>query len=554
VGHVRTDGVPSPTGSGACPPILSRLAVRGWLGTQRGRGLGTDRHPARHVVLVRLVDLVPRLGRTQPEVLNVEAEDVEDRVIRDRPSSIRERVADPASLARPFRLGDVHVAPPGVGKHEPDESGADHQPDDQQPPVELGIHPGRVQGTARASRCGTPPLLPTAAGAQFTGRRGATSGAERPLHSLSMIDITPDPVFIRLFGFPVYWYGIAYAVGLAAVYWVLVREARFRGLDEDLLGTGMVIVAIAALAGGRLYHVIDQWALYRDNPITAVLPLTVQPDGSYAFAGFTGLGVPGGIITGTLAAWWYVRRHRQSFWRWADVVAPGLFVMQAIGRIGNFFNQELYGPPTTLPWGIRIDCAHRTLDYPCASFPLTTTHFHPLFLYESLSGLLGFVVLVWLARRWSSRLVPGDLLLIFFLWYGLTRFALEGFRSGNWTFFGIPTAQIVTLGFILFGILGLLYRHGPGRPARTAAEHLPFDGARPRPEDDEEAFWSDDDEDDDDEDLDDLDQDEEDEDPDEDDDDDHDDEVDEEQRASDGSAGSRPSPSRPAGDPLTPDG
>jgi phosphatidylglycerol:prolipoprotein diacylglycerol transferase len=308
-----------------------------------------------------------------------------------------------------------------------------------------------------------------------------------------MIDLTPDPVFIRLLGFPVYWYGIAYAVGLAASYWVLVREARFRGLDENLVGTGLVVVAIAALVGGRLYHVIDQWQLYAPHPLTAFLPLTVQPDGSYAFSGFTGLGVPGGIITGTIAGAYLVRRYRQPFWQWADVVAPALFVMQAIGRWGNFFNQELYGPPTTLPWGIRIDCAHRVADqYPCDTFPLATTHFHPLFLYESVSGILGALVLIWLARRASARLVAGDLLLIFFVWYGATRFVLEGLRVDNWTFFGIPTARIVTLGFILVGIIGLIYRHGPGRPRETAAELLPDRSTERTPEDDEAAFWSDD--------------------------------------------------------------
>jgi phosphatidylglycerol:prolipoprotein diacylglycerol transferase len=311
-----------------------------------------------------------------------------------------------------------------------------------------------------------------------------------------MIDITPDPVFIRLFGFPVYWYGIAYAVGLAAVYWVLVREARFRGLDENRIGTGLIIVAVAALVGGRLYHVIDQWStLYAADPIRAILPVARDPvTGNVVFAGFTGLGVPGGIITGTLAAWIYIRRIHESFWRWADVVAPALFVMQAIGRWGNFFNQELYGPPTTLPWGIRIDCAHRVVDqYPCSTFPLETTHFHPLFLYESLSGIVGALVLVWLARRASRRLVPGDLLLIFFVWYGLTRFALEGFRVDNWTFFGIPTARIVTLGFILVGVVGLWFRHGPGRPPQTVAELLPERSVPRSSEDDEAAFWADDD-------------------------------------------------------------
>ena len=310
-----------------------------------------------------------------------------------------------------------------------------------------------------------------------------------------MIDITPDPIFVRILGFPVYWYGIAYAVGLAAAYWVMIREVRYRGLDENLLGTGMIVVAIAALIGGRLYHVIDQWQLYAPHPITAFLPLTVQPDGTYAFAGFTGLGVPGGIIVGTIAGWIYVRRMHQSFWRWADVVAPGLFVMQAIGRWGNFFNQELYGPPTTLPWGIRIDAAHRVGEYvDLVRFPVASTHFHPLFLYESVSGIVGALVLVWLARRRTSRLVPGDLLLIFFIWYGLTRFALEGLRTGNWTFFGIPTAQIVTLGFILFGVIGLAYRHGPGRPEALAVDLLPDRSREPAAGPDEDDFWADDDE------------------------------------------------------------
>jgi phosphatidylglycerol:prolipoprotein diacylglycerol transferase len=288
-----------------------------------------------------------------------------------------------------------------------------------------------------------------------------------------MIDLTPNPIAFTIGSFPIHWYGICYAVGLTAVYLLLVREARRRGEDPEIVGNGMIVVAIAALIGGRLYHVIDQWALYAPDPITAILPITKQLDGSYAFAGFSGLGVPGGIVTGTIAAWYLTRRWHVSFPVWADIVAPGLFVMQAIGRVGNFFNQELYGPPTSLPWGIAIDCAHRVAAYPCETFPLATTHFHPLFLYESLSGVIGAVVLLWLARRATSRLVPGDLLLIFLVWYGTTRFVLEFMRSGNWTFFGIPTAQIVSAGFIVVGLVGLWYRHGRGRPAERDADAEP---------------------------------------------------------------------------------
>ena len=137
----------------------------------------------------------------------------------------------------------------------------------------------------------------------------------------------------------------------------MVRLARRAGEDADILGNGMIIVAIAALIGGRAYHVIDQWALYQDDPIKIFLPP------------YSGLGVYGGIATGTIAAFLYARYKRVPFLRWADIIAPGLFVMQAIARWGNFFNQELYGTPTTLPWGIPIDCAHRIAAYPCGTFP-----------------------------------------------------------------------------------------------------------------------------------------------------------------------------------------
>jgi phosphatidylglycerol:prolipoprotein diacylglycerol transferase len=305
-----------------------------------------------------------------------------------------------------------------------------------------------------------------------------------------MLDFAPDPIAFHLGPLPVYWYGIGYAVGLAAAYLVMSWLARRAGEDADILGNGIIIVALAALVGGRAYHVIDQWALYKDDPIKIFLPP------------YSGLGVYGGIVTGTIAAYLYARYKKAPFLRWADIVAPGLFVMQAIARWGNFFNQELYGSPTTLPWGIPIDCAHRIVgtgfDYSCAVLP-ETTRFHPLFLYESLSGALGAIVLIWLgfhARKW---LRPGDLLLAFFIWYGAVRFVLESFREGNWTFFGVPTAQIVSALFILTALVILAWRHRRGRPLDDHATFpgLQTWGAVGRPVDPDELV--DDDEDDDDE-------------------------------------------------------
>ena len=270
-----------------------------------------------------------------------------------------------------------------------------------------------------------------------------------------MFDFTPNPIAIQIGPLPVYWYGIGYAIGLAAAYLVMVRLAYRAGEDPEILGNGLIIVAIAALIGGRAYHVIDQWAIYKDDLIRIVLPP------------YSGLGVYGGIATGIVAAFLYARYKRAPFLRWTDIVAPGLFTMQAIARWGNFFNQELYGSPTTLPWGIAVDCAHRisgaSFDYTCAVLP-ESTRFHPLFLYESISGILGAIVLIWIGFHVRRRLRPGDLFLGFLIWYGLVRFGLETLRVGNWTFFGVPTAQLVSLTFVVPALLILAWRHRPSHP------------------------------------------------------------------------------------------
>jgi len=275
--------------------------------------------------------------------------------------------------------------------------------------------------------------------------------------------ITPDPVLVTLGPITVYWYGVMYAVGLLAVWLVLSAEVKRRGLDVGLLVNGMIIVAGAALVGGRLYHVIDQWALYADDPIRIILPP------------YSGLGAFGGLILGTVAGVAYAAYKRQPILVWADAVTPGILVMQAFARWGNFFNQELYGPPTNLPWGIAIDCAHRVAAYPCETYPFDTTRFTPLFLYESLSGAIGAIVLLWVARRFASRLLAGDIALLVFAWYSTTRFLLEPLRTGNWTFEGVPTASLVSGAIAVGAVAILVLRHvrHRGQVATAAAEDAP---------------------------------------------------------------------------------
>lgn len=273
-----------------------------------------------------------------------------------------------------------------------------------------------------------------------------------------MLDFTPPSVAFSIGSINVYYYGLCYALGLVLVYWVIAREARHRGLDVDELANGLIVISIAALAGGRLYHVIDQWALYADDPIRILLPP------------YTGLGAFGGMITGIAVGLLYVRWRRQPVLAWADAAAPGIFAMQFVARWGNFFNQELYGPPTSLPWGIPIECERRVAEFLCpplGAFESATTRFHPLFLYESLSGLLGLLALVWIGRRFAARLRRGDLLLLFLVWYSAVRFGLETLRTDRWTIDGIPTAQLVAGALIAASLLLLAWRHRPGAPAEA---------------------------------------------------------------------------------------
>jgi phosphatidylglycerol:prolipoprotein diacylglycerol transferase len=381
------------------------------------------------------------VGRRQGQVLAVDAKDGFDRLRVEVPVARRQPLGDPRCLRRALDILEVLLATPAIHRHDRDQAAPRDEPDKQQPPLEF-----RHQG-----------------GSICVGVAGP------PLHSAAMIDWTPGAVALQIGPFSLWWYGLAYAVGLAVAYALMVRQARRLGEDPAIIGNGLIVIAIAALIGGRLYHVIDQWQLYQADLLKIVLPP------------YSGLGVFGGFVTGTIAFIWLTRHYRVSAWRWADIVAPGLFAMQAIGRWGNFFNQELYGPPTTLPWGIRIDCEHRVVDYPCDAFPLLTTHFHPLFLYESLSAVIGLVVILWLTRNPPRWLRTGD-----------ARFLLEFLRIGNWRLADIPTAQIFGAGFVVIGVAALWVRRRQGAPPflqGTEARARPdADGDDPDDVDDEHLF------------------------------------------------------------------
>jgi phosphatidylglycerol---prolipoprotein diacylglyceryl transferase len=269
-----------------------------------------------------------------------------------------------------------------------------------------------------------------------------------------MIDFTPNPVALAIGSLEIRWYGVGYVAAIIAATWLAFRLARQRGERTDVIIDSLIVMAVAALIGGRAYHVIDQWAYYQHNLTQIFLPP------------YSGLGIYGGLFTGTLAVIWLVRHYKVNFWRWGDIIVPCVLLAQAVGRWGNFMNQELYGPPTNLPWGIAIQCQYRVAEWACPAYGGTTpvdAHFIPLFFYESMLSLLGIFVLLFLWRRFTAKgrlLIAGDIGLLYFVWYGVERSVLETFRSGwNWTFFGLATAQLVGLGAAAVAIVAIFVRH-----------------------------------------------------------------------------------------------
>ncbi len=204
-------------------------------------------------------------------------------------------------------------------------------------------------------------------------------------------------------------YGLMIALGVIAAVWLTGRrlEARGEGTRDDVSAMAIWAV-IAGILGARLYHVVTDWDAFADQPERIV----------QIWKG--GLGIPGGLLAGIVVGWYVTKRRGVDPKVMATCAAPAIPLAQAIGRWGNWFNQELFGRPTDLPWGLEISDEN----LPPGAAPGTT--FHPTFLYESLWNLGLCGLLIWIDRRWSPR--PPRLMAMYLLGYGVGRFWVEGLR------------------------------------------------------------------------------------------------------------------------------
>ncbi|WP_328971474.1 prolipoprotein diacylglyceryl transferase [Streptomyces sp. NBC_00239] len=272
---------------------------------------------------------------------------------------------------------------------------------------------------------------------------------------------SPSTGVVNLGPIPLRAYAFCIILGIFVALWLSSRRWAARGGYKETVGDIAMWAVPFGLVGGRLYHVITSPEAYfgaGGDPIRAL----------YIWEG--GLGIWGAIALGGVGAWIGCRRQGVSFLAFADTVAPGVALAQAIGRWGNWFNQELYGRPTTLPWGLEIDPDKR----PSETIDLAT--YHPTFLYESLWNVGVAVLLIWASRRWA--LGHGRTFALYAAAYSVGRFWIEylrideahsflGFRLNNWT------SVVVFVGAVAYLVISTR-RH-------TGVEDVSADGSKTEP-------------------------------------------------------------------------
>jgi len=262
-----------------------------------------------------------------------------------------------------------------------------------------------------------------------------------------MIEFTK--VAVSFFGFEIHYYGIIIMTGVLLSVLLAIREAKRLGMDDEFLLDSVVWLLLAGIIGARLWHIFTPSPSLVAQGITVEYYLSHPLDAINIRKG--GLGIPGAVIGGGLAFFWYCRWKRQSFTKWVDVIAPAIPLGQAIGRWGNYVNQELYGAPTDLPWAIFILPENRLTEF--AEF----AYYHPIFLYEAIWNLGIVFLLLWISPKFKDWLIPGDIFLIYLVTYPVIRILLDFLRldaseiggvNANQTFMAI--VLVIAAGLIWF--------------------------------------------------------------------------------------------------------
>lgn len=263
------------------------------------------------------------------------------------------------------------------------------------------------------------------------------------------------PLYIR-------FYGIIIMLGVIIAATLANRRAAKYGQDPERVWDILTWAVIGGVLGARLWHILTPPPSLVAQGIDTMYYLTHPLEALAIWNG--GLGIVGAVAGGALALFIYVRSNHLSFLTWTDIIAPGLILAQAIGRWGNFINQELYGGPTNLPWAVYIDETHRLPQF------ADVAYYHPTFLYESILNLIGMGLLIWLGNRYFTKMKPGDLFLVYLIYYPIVRFFMEMLRLDSSTVGGLNANQAFMVVVMVAAAITLFVRHRFFPSANQTAE------------------------------------------------------------------------------------
>jgi len=275
---------------------------------------------------------------------------------------------------------------------------------------------------------------------------------------------SPGPELIQIGPFSLRWYGLLIAISVLVGLNLSGELAREKGLKQSLINDLLPILVLASIIGARLYYVAFEWRNYTGKNFWSsinILNLNLNipiPTAIEIWGG--GIAIHGALIMGTLSVIFFCRWRRESFWDVIDVLVPSVALGQAIGRWGNFFNNEAFGIPTNLPWKLFIPYEFRPKIF------YLQDYFHPTFLYESIWNLLVFGILIILLKKSTTNkisLPSGSLTCIYLISYSLGRVWIEALRIDPLCLGGIPPfcegglriAQLISLFLISSGLLGM---------------------------------------------------------------------------------------------------
>jgi len=257
---------------------------------------------------------------------------------------------------------------------------------------------------------------------------------------------SPGPIALQFGPLSIRWYGLLMATAMGLGLWLAYRDARRRGLDPEQLLKASELALLGGLVGARLYYVLFNLDYYSQFPAKV---LAVWEGG---------LAIHGGLIGGILVGGGYALARHLPIREYLDVAAPSLALGQAIGRWGNFFNEEAFGTPTDLPWRLYISPAQRPLQF------ASDETFHPTFLYESVWDFLVFLLLIWWLRGRLER-ARGALFLAYVGLYSMGRFFTEGLRTDALMLGPLRIAQVMSLLGMALALIGVPMLLRRARPA-----------------------------------------------------------------------------------------